>query len=100
ARAYGVEVVNRELANAPGTTALHLCFGYGALVSKGAPRYAYLEELAEATVDQISIEAAQPRLDLAPLATLAAAGKTIVLGVLDLADLRVESPDEVAARLR
>jgi 5-methyltetrahydropteroyltriglutamate--homocysteine methyltransferase len=101
ARAYGVQVVNRSLLGIEGTTALHLCFGYAALVTgKQANRYAYLEELAESTVDQISIEAAQPRLELAPLATLARAGKTIVLGSLDLGDPDVESATQVAARIR
>jgi 5-methyltetrahydropteroyltriglutamate--homocysteine methyltransferase len=101
ARAYGVEVVNHALSESTGSTALHLCFGYAALVGgKQAKRYAYLEELADAHVQQISIEAAQPRLDLAPLKTLAAAGKTIVLGTLDLGNPRVESAGEVAARIR
>ena len=101
ARAFGVEVVNRALDGAPGTTALHLCFGYAALVTgKQANRYAYLEELAESTAQQISIEAAQPRLELAPLKTLADAGKTVVLGTLDLGDPNVETADQVAARIR
>jgi 5-methyltetrahydropteroyltriglutamate--homocysteine methyltransferase len=101
ARAYGVEVVNRALEGAPGTTALHMCFGYAALVTgKNANRYAYLEELAASSVQQISVEAAQPRLDLAPLKTLADAGKTVVLGTLDLGDPRVETADQVAARIR
>jgi 5-methyltetrahydropteroyltriglutamate--homocysteine methyltransferase len=101
AREFGVEVVNRALAGVAGTTALHMCFGYAALVGgKQANRYAYLEELADSSVDQISIEAAQPRLDLAPLKTLADAGKTIVLGTLDLGDPTIESAEVVAARIR
>jgi 5-methyltetrahydropteroyltriglutamate--homocysteine methyltransferase len=101
AREYGVEAVNRALAGAQGTTALHLCFGYAALVGgKTSNRYAFLEELADSTADQISIEAAQPRLDLKPLRTLAEAGKTIVLGVLDLGDPTIETPDVVAERIR
>ena len=101
AREFGVEVVNRALSGATGTTALHLCFGYAALVrGKQSNRYAYLEELAESTANQISIEAAQPKLDLAPLATLASAGKTVVFGVLDLGDPNVETPEQVAARIR
>ena len=101
ARAFGVEVVNSELADVHGTTALHMCFGYAALVgAKTTNRYAFLEELAGSTVQQISVEAAQPRLDLAPLRTLADAGKTIVLGTLDLGTTAVESPDDVAERIR
>jgi 5-methyltetrahydropteroyltriglutamate--homocysteine methyltransferase len=101
ARAFGVEVVSRALAGATGTTALHLCFGYAALVkSKTTARYAFLEELAESPVDQISVEAAQPRLDLTGVGVLAAAGKTIVLGCLDLGDTTVETPEVVAERIR
>lgn len=103
ARAFGVEVVNRALEGANGTTAVHLCFGYAALVSKSPGslnRYAFLEELADSAADQVSIEAAQPKLDLAQLRPLVAAGKGIMVGVLDLGDPRVETADEVAERLR
>jgi 5-methyltetrahydropteroyltriglutamate--homocysteine methyltransferase len=101
ARQYGVEVVDRAFEGVNGAKALHMCFGYAALVTgKQANRYAYLEELADSCVDQISIEAAQPRLDLAPLKTLAEAGKTMVLGVLDLGDGSVETPEQVAQRIR
>lgn len=103
ARAFGVEVVNRALQDVQGTTAVHLCFGYAALVSK-APgslnRYAFLEELADSAAAQVSIEAAQPELDLAQLQPLVAAGKQVMVGVLDLGDSRVETADEVAERLR
>jgi 5-methyltetrahydropteroyltriglutamate--homocysteine methyltransferase len=100
AREFGVEVVTRAFEGATGRRALHMCFGYAALVTGKANRYAYLEELAASPVDEISIEAAQPKLDLAPLAVLARAGKTITLGTLDLSDPEVESPVAVAARIR
>src|SRR5579864_3796084 len=77
-----------------------MCFGYAALVTGKANRYAYLEELADSPVDEISIEAAQPKLDLAPLATLARAGKSVVLGTLDLSDGSIETPETVAGRIR
>ncbi len=103
ARAYGVEVVNRALERMHGTTALHLCFGYAALVAKTSGtlnRYAFLEELADCTVEQVSVEAAQPKLDLSQLLPLVEAGKRIMLGVLDLGDPRVETAEQVAERLR
>ena len=100
ARAFGVEVVSKAFEGATGTRALHMCFGYAALVGgKNANRYAYLEELAESPVDEVSIEAAQPHLDLQTLAPLARAGKRIVLGTLDLGTSEVESPETVAARI-
>jgi 5-methyltetrahydropteroyltriglutamate--homocysteine methyltransferase len=76
-----------------------MCFGYAAIVHQRGNRYAFLEELAECTVDMVSIEAAQPKLDLAPVGTLLKAGKTIVLGTLDLGDPRVETADDVRERI-
>jgi 5-methyltetrahydropteroyltriglutamate--homocysteine methyltransferase len=99
AKRYAVPAINRALAGLTVTTALHLCFGYAAVVGGQKPTgYAFLPQLAETTAEQISIEAAQPRLDLGVLGDLT--GKTIVLGVIDLGDPRIETPDEVAARLR
>jgi 5-methyltetrahydropteroyltriglutamate--homocysteine methyltransferase len=99
ARRYGVEVINRALAGATGTTALHLCFGYAALVKdKPSSGYSFLAELEGATADQISIEAAQPRLDLGILRALRT--KTILVGVIDLNDRNVESAHQVAMRIR
>jgi len=98
ARAYGVAAINRALEGVHGTTALHLCFGYAAMVQGKPGRYAFLTELENTVVHQISLEAAQPRLDLAVLQDLPT--KTIVLGVLDLSDMRVETPESIALRLR
>jgi 5-methyltetrahydropteroyltriglutamate--homocysteine methyltransferase len=101
ARDFGVEVVRRAFEGATGTRVLHMCFGYAALVTgKTANRYAYLEELADSPVDQVSIEAAQPRLDLSQLEPLAKAGKTVMLGSLDLGDPQIETPERVAERIR
>ena len=99
AREYGVAALNRALDGVTGTTAVHVCFGYAALV-KGRPRegYAFLAELAETAVHQVSIETAQSGLDCAVLDQLE--GKTIILGVLDLSTSDVESPAVVAARIR
>jgi 5-methyltetrahydropteroyltriglutamate--homocysteine methyltransferase len=98
ARRYGVAAINRALEGITGTTALHLCFGYAAVVQGKPGRYAFLTELEDSVVRQISIEAAQPNLDLAVLAEFST--KTIILGVLDLGDMRVEAPERIAARIR
>ena len=80
-------------------TALHLCFGYAAVVKHQKPTgYSFLPQLAATTAQQISIEAAQPKIDLGVLADLS--GKTIVLGVIDLSDPAVETAEQVAARIR
>lgn len=98
ARAYGITAINRALEDIQGTTALHLCFGYAAVVPEKPSRYAFLTELEQTVVHQISFEAAQPNLDLAVLQELPT--KTIVLGVLDLSDRRIETPESIATKLR
>ena len=95
---WGVKAINRALQGIPGPTIVHLCFGYAASVRNKPSAYAFLPQLADTVAQQISIEAAQPRLDLGVLKELA--GKTILLGVLDLDDPAVESAEEVARRLR
>ncbi len=98
ARAYAVEAINRALDGVSGTTALHMCFGYAAIVHDRPGQYAFLSELNACAAQQISIEAAQPNLDLSVLRSLP--DKTIILGVLNLGDERVETPEIVADRLR
>ena len=99
ARRYGVAAINRALAGVKGTTALHLCFGYAALVKdKPSSGYSFLAELEESAANQISIEAAQPKLDLNVLRALRT--KTVQIGVLDLNDRNVESAHQVATRIR
>jgi 5-methyltetrahydropteroyltriglutamate--homocysteine methyltransferase len=98
ARQYGVKVINRALEGATGTTAVHLCFGYAAIIHDRPAGYSFLPELADCACDQISIETAQSGLDCEVLSTLD--GKTVILGVLDLNDLTVETPDVVVERVR
>jgi 5-methyltetrahydropteroyltriglutamate--homocysteine methyltransferase len=98
ARAYAVTVINKALEGVDGTTALHLCFGYAAMVQGKPSRYAFLTELEDSVVHQISIEAAQPKLDLAILKEFSS--KTIILGVLNLSEMQVELPESIAAKLR
>jgi 5-methyltetrahydropteroyltriglutamate--homocysteine methyltransferase len=98
ARAYGLAAVTAALDGISGTTAVHLCFGYAALVHDRPAGYSFLPELADCPADQISIETAQSGLDLGVLADLA--GKTVVLGVIDLSDAAVEPIHVVADRVR
>jgi 5-methyltetrahydropteroyltriglutamate--homocysteine methyltransferase len=96
---YALRAIDRAFAGVPGTKALHMCFGYAQLVhDKSRGRYAFLEPLADSAADQISIEAAQPRLDLGVLKAITR--QKVMLGVLDLGDHAVESPEQVAARIR
>jgi 5-methyltetrahydropteroyltriglutamate--homocysteine methyltransferase len=98
ARAYGLKALNRALAGVVGTTAVHLCFGYAAIIHERPSGYSFLPELADCSCDQISIETAQSNLDSSVLKHLT--GKTIMLGVIDLSDPAVESVDTVVKRVR
>ena len=95
---YGIKAINRALEGIEGITVVHLCFGYAAVVSQKPTGYSFLGQLSNTVATQISIEAAQPKLDLGVLRDLS--GKTIMLGVLDLGDNTVETADIVAARIR
>jgi len=95
---YGVKAINRALQGIEGTTVVHLCFGYAAAVKDKPSGYSFLAQLAETSASQISIEAAQPRLDLAVAKALAP--KSVMVGVIDLGSAAVETPEEVAARIR
>ena len=99
ARRIAVPAIDRALEGVQAETAVHVCFGYAAMVDPDKPTgYAFLGELSDSAADQISIEAAQPDLDLGILDELAP--KTVVLGVLDLSDPAPETPEAVAGRLR
>jgi 5-methyltetrahydropteroyltriglutamate--homocysteine methyltransferase len=98
ARAYGLKALNAALDGVTGTTAVHLCFGYAAIIHERPEGYSFLPELAGCTADQISIETAQSGLDLGVLSDLTE--KTIILGVLDLSTPEVESVETVAVRGR
>lgn len=98
ARRYGVEGINRALAGIPGPTVVHMCFGYAYAVKDKPSGYSFLPELDRCCSTQISVEAAQPKLDLPSLATLPS--KSVMLGVLDLGDAAIETPEVVADRIR
>ena len=98
AREFGLAALNHALDGITGTTAVHICFGYGALVAGRPAGYSFLPELAGSPVLQVSIETAQSNLDCSVLQKLA--GKTVILGVVDLGNHQVETAEAVAARIR
>jgi 5-methyltetrahydropteroyltriglutamate--homocysteine methyltransferase len=97
ARQYGLTALNRALEGINGTTAVHICFGYAAIIHQRPSGYSFLPELAGCACHQVSIETAQSKLDCAVLAKLA--GKRIMVGCLDLNDMAVETPETIAARI-
>jgi 5-methyltetrahydropteroyltriglutamate--homocysteine methyltransferase len=98
ARAYGLKALNRALEGVKGPTAVHICFGYAAVIHSRPSGYSFLGELSACSCNQISIETAQSNLDCAVLRSLP--GKKIILGVIDLNDMAVETPERVAERIR
>lgn len=97
-RKFGLKAINAALNGIAGPTALHMCFGYAYVVKDKPAGYSFLAELEDCAVQQVSIEAAQPRLDLSVLRTLPS--KQIMVGVLDLGTHEVETADVVAQRIR
>lgn len=98
ARAYGLAALNRALEGVQGTTCVHICFGYAAIIHERPSGYSFLPELAGCRCNQVSLETAQSNLDTSVLRELA--GKQILLGCIDLSDLQVETPEVVAQRVR
>lgn len=98
ARQFGLKALNRALESVDGTTAVHICFGYAAVIHQRPSGYSFLTELSGCSCRQVSIETAQSNLDCSVLKGLP--GKKIILGVIDLNDMTVETPEKVAARIR
>ena len=98
ARQFGLSALNRALDGVTGTTAVHICFGYAAIIHERPSGYSFLPELAACSCEQISVETAQSHLDCAVLAELP--GKKIMVGCIDLSDMNVESPETIVARVK
>lgn len=98
AEEYGLRALNAALDGITGTTAVHICFGYAAIIHERPSGYSFLSQMKACSCHQVSIETAQSNLDTAVLADLK--GKKIMLGVLDLSDMAIETPETVAGRIR
>jgi 5-methyltetrahydropteroyltriglutamate--homocysteine methyltransferase len=98
AREYGLKALNRALEGIKGETAVHICFGYAAIIHERPSGYSFLPELKDSPVRQVSIETAQSNLDCSVLATLE--GKKIMVGCIDLSDPKVETPQAIVARVK
>jgi len=97
ARQYGLKALNRALDGVAGTTAVHICFGYAAIIHERPSGYSFLPELAQCSCRQVSIETAQSNLDCSALLPLK--GKKIMVGCIDLSDPKVETPEAIVARI-
>ena len=98
ARQYGLKALNRALDGVSGTTAVHICFGYAAIIHARPEGYSFLPEFAGCSCQQVSIETAQSNLDTAVLAKLP--NKKIMVGCIDLSDMTIETPQKVVERLK
>src|SRR6266480_982385 len=92
------QALNRALEGVRGTTAVHICFGYAAIIHSRPSGYSFLPELAGCSCEQVSIETAQSNLDTAVLEKLR--GKKIMVGCIDLSDMTVETPQKVVERIK
>jgi 5-methyltetrahydropteroyltriglutamate--homocysteine methyltransferase len=98
AREYGLKALNRALQDIDGMTAVHICFGYAAIIHERPSGYSFLPELKDSPVRQVSIETAQSNLDCSVLTSLK--NKKIMVGCIDLSDMKIEAPEVVVARLK
>jgi 5-methyltetrahydropteroyltriglutamate--homocysteine methyltransferase len=98
ARQYGLAALNRALDGVQGTTCVHICFGYAAIIHERPTGYSFLPELSGCRCKQVSLETAQSHLDTSVLRQLE--GKQFLLGCLDLSDLNIETPEVIADRVR
>jgi len=98
ARQYGLKALNRALEGVTGTTVVHICFGYAAVIHEKPSGYSFLPEFAGCACHQVSIEAAQPNLDCSVLSSLSS--KKILLGCIDLNDPRIETPQKIVERVK
>jgi 5-methyltetrahydropteroyltriglutamate--homocysteine methyltransferase len=96
ARQYGLKALNKALENIQGETAVHICFGYAAIIHARPEGYSFLPEFAGCSCKQVSIETAQSKLDTAVLTSLK--DKRIMVGVIDLSDMAIETPQTVVER--
>jgi 5-methyltetrahydropteroyltriglutamate--homocysteine methyltransferase len=98
ARQYGIKALNRAIEGVKGKIAVHLCLGYAHVVKNKPSVYEFFEELEDSNADQISIETAEPNLDLSVLRKIPT--KTVILGVLNLGEMKIETPEAIASRIR
>ena len=98
ARQFGLKALNRALEGVKGVTAVHICFGYAAIIHQRPSGYSFLPEFAGCSCRQVSIETAQSHLDCSVLEKLK--DKKIMVGCIDLSDMNVETPQQVVERLK
>jgi 5-methyltetrahydropteroyltriglutamate--homocysteine methyltransferase len=98
ARQFGLKALNRALENVSGATAVHICFGYAAIIHQRPSGYSFLPEFAGCSCQQVSIETAQSKLDCSVLSSLSS--KKVMVGCIDLSDMTVETPQKVVERIK
>jgi len=98
ARQFGLKALNRALEGVSGETAVHICFGYAAIIHARPSGYSFLPEFADCPCKQVSIETAQSNLDCSVLQKLP--NKKIMVGVINLDDMAIETPQTIVERAR
>jgi 5-methyltetrahydropteroyltriglutamate--homocysteine methyltransferase len=100
---WGIEALHRAIDGLKCTTAVHICYGYGIKAnidwkdSLGSEWRQYAEifpALAKSRVDQVSVECINSHVPLKLLSLLD--GKDVLIGVIDVATDKIETPQHVA----
>ncbi len=104
--AWGIDALHRAIEGLTCTTAVHICYGYGIQAnldwkkSLGDQWTQYNEifpALAASRINQVSLECANSHVPMNLIRLLA--GKDVLVGVIDVASDRIETPEEVAATI-
>ena len=103
---WGIQALERAAKGLKCTTAVHICYGYGIKANTdwkqtlGAQWRQYekvFPALARSSIDQVSLECIHSKVPPELMALLK--GKDVMVGVIDVASDRVETPAEVAATI-
>jgi 5-methyltetrahydropteroyltriglutamate--homocysteine methyltransferase len=104
AAGWGIEALHRAIDGVACTSAVHICYGYGipaniawkaGLGTEWRQYEKFFPALAKSRIDQVSIECINSHVPLSVLELLD--GKDVLIGVIDVATDKLETPDEVAS---
>jgi 5-methyltetrahydropteroyltriglutamate--homocysteine methyltransferase len=102
-KTWGIEALHRCIEGLSCTTAVHICYGYGikanldwkeTLGSEWRQYEEIFPPLAASKIDQISLECMNAKVPMHLMGLLK--GKTLMVGVIDVASDVVETPEQVA----
>ena len=106
-RDWGVAALEKARAGVTSKVSVHICYGYG-IEANNAWKKTLGDEwrqyentfplLAKSSIDQVSLECANSHVPIELIAMLQ--GKDVLVGSIDVASNRVETPEDVAKVIR